>query len=128
MLSITDIKLNCEENAESLDKDVITVHINFDKNCIVWKRNSFYNYSFLKYTEERLNTILKRRGWVTLNEIYDALGLQLTKDGITAGWVYNLDKSIDFGLDEPSNYKFIEGIENTVTLVCDVHLDIREFI
>ena len=128
MLSITDIKLKDEVIAESVDKTTIQVSIIFDKECLAWHRNAIYNYSFLKSIEEHMNFILKCRGWLILNDVYDALGMSLTKDGMTAGWVYGLGETVNFGLTEPENYQFIEGIKNTMTLVCEVHPDIREFI
>lgn len=45
-----------------------------------------YDLYFIKSQEEFANNILHTRGYVFLNEVYDALGLPFTKAGQVVGW------------------------------------------
>ena len=63
-----------------------------------------YNMTYVRAQQAFFNDLLKRRGHVYLNEVYDALGIERTKAGQIVGWVYNEknpvgDNYIDFGAD-----------------------------
>lgn len=73
----------------------------FNSGCPEWTYNNDYNMAFLEAKQEYANEILKARGHVFLNEIYDMIGLSRTKEGNLIGWVTG--DYIDFGLDDPSN-------------------------
>jgi Family of unknown function (DUF6353) len=88
-----------------------------------WEKIPDYNIQFLKGRQNYLNDLLKRRGHVFLNEVYDSLGLSPTREGAVVGWRMSSDKTTDnyisFGLFEGQEQKirdFIHGIENTVLL------------
>ena len=88
----------------------------FDQSCPGWDKDPEYNLTFLQATETYFNNLLKARGHVFLNEVYDALGIPRTAAGNVVGWVKgNGDDYIDFGLwkgkDEASR-RFINGLEN----------------
>jgi len=73
----------------------------FDEHNELWSDNSEMNLNFLRAHENYFNHMLRSRGHVFLNEIYDALGLPRTVEGAISGWLLNEsrgDGSLDFGL------------------------------
>ena len=61
----------------------------FDKGSHMWNRNGTYNLMFLRSQERYCNDILRNRGHIFLNEVFDMLGLPRTKLGQIVGWYYN---------------------------------------
>ena len=61
----------------------------FDKGSHMWSRDGNYNLIFLRTQERHCNDILKYRGHIFLNEVFDILGLPRTKLGQIVGWYYN---------------------------------------
>lgn len=62
---------------------------------------------FLKCQQNYANDLLKFRGIVFLNEVYEMLGFPRTQEGQVLGWHYDIknpigDNYIDFGLCEAS--------------------------
>ncbi len=88
-----------------------------------WYDDPFFNMQFLKAQENYFNTILNTRGYVFLNEVYDALGFDMTKEGALVGWVQNPPSEpsnyISFGLydiRDPQKRRFINQQDNAVLL------------
>ena len=76
----------------------------FDDSYTNWTKDTNYNLMYLKKLECYYNTILKKRGYVFLRDIYEDIGIQVTKESIIVGWRYDendtsIDNYIDFGLD-----------------------------
>lgn len=77
----------------------------FDPEASQWMDNPEYNHMFLRAQQQYANDLLRSRGHVFLNEVYDSLGLSRTKEGAVVGWVYDPspdftgDNYIDFGLN-----------------------------
>lgn len=94
----------------------------FDELCNDWKSNPEYNRAFLQCQQTYMNDMLKARGHVFLNEVYDALGIPRTKEGQVVGWVLNKggDNFVDFGIfDDLTNPKvrdFVNGREYSILL------------
>lgn len=93
----------------------------FDEACPAWTKNSEYNLSFLKLQQQYANDILKSKGHIFLNDVYDMLGMPRTKAGQVVGWVYNEtnpvgDNYVDFGIFEEHNRKFVNGYETSILL------------
>lgn len=51
----------------------------FDESCNGWEKNSEYNLMFLRAQQQYSNDLLKARGHLYLNEVYDMLGIPRTK-------------------------------------------------
>ena len=70
------------------------------------EHNADYNMFFLKSQQELANHILKAKGFLFLNEVYDMLGIDRSIAGQTVGWVYDKnaddhgDNYVDFGIQE----------------------------
>lgn len=89
----------------------------FDQLNVNWEPNQEYNFHFIRCQQEWANQRLRARGHVFLNELYEALGFDHTKEGAIVGWVYgNGDNYIDFGLSGPHASYFMTGDENSVWL------------
>lgn len=89
-----------------------------------WTKNAELNKVFLLQQQNYANDKLRLNGVLTLNEVYDMLGIQRTAYGQLAGWVYTEDSSIgdnfvDFGIFDVSDEKkcdFVNGFERSIIL------------
>lgn len=92
----------------------------FDEGCKEWTKTPEYNLMFLKSQQNYFNDLLKVRGNVFLNEVYDALGIPRTKAGCVVGWVRGEgDNFIDFGIfdgDSEKKRDFVNGYERSILL------------
>ncbi len=93
----------------------------FDEMCPDWNRNPEYNLIFLRAQQNWANDLLRARGHVFLNEVYDMLGIPRTKAGAVVGWVigHEGDNYIDFGLFDGENSAardFVNGRERSILL------------
>lgn len=62
----------------------------FNRNASLWQNDDRYNQMFLKSTEHYFNELLMARGYVFLRDVYEALGIPITKVCIFVGWLYDL--------------------------------------
>lgn len=89
-----------------------------------WTKNAELNKVFLIQQQNYANDKLKLDGVLTLNEVYDMLGVDRTAYGQIAGWVYTEDCSagdnfVDFGIFDPNDPKaceFVNGVERSIIL------------
>ncbi len=93
----------------------------FDETSSSWSRNPGYNQIFLNCQQNYANDLLRARGHVFLNEVYDMLGLERSKAGAVVGWILTKDGDnfIDFGIyDQDSDRKrrFVNYDERSILL------------
>lgn len=89
-----------------------------------WTKDAALNKVFLVQMQNYANDKLKSQGYLTLNQVYEMLGVRTTGFGQIAGWVYTEDGSIgdnfvDFGIFDVHNESacdFINGIEKSVII------------
>jgi hypothetical protein len=100
----------------------------FDQFCSDWGRDPEVNLFFLKCQQNYCNDLLKARGHVFLNEVYDRLGMDRTGAGAVVGWILSDDGSTDnyisFGVFEgqsENSRDFVNGREGAV--LCDFNVD-----
>lgn len=106
----------------------------FDEYCTGWSKVPEYNLVFLKQQQNYANDILKTRGHLFLNEVYDMLGIARTQAGQIVGWVYDLehpvgDNFVDFGiydLYDERKRDFVNGRERSILLDFNVDGNIWE--
>lgn len=77
----------------------------FNSSCIEWEKDRRFNLMLLKAQQTYFNDLLKRRGFVFLRDIYEALGFPITKESVIVGWVYEEnnpigDNYIDFSIED----------------------------
>lgn len=96
----------------------------FDDGCNGWTKDPEDNLYFLKAQQNYANELLKNKGHLFLNEVYDMLGIQRTKAGQVVGWIYDEkhpvgDNFVDFGIynmDIEKARDFVNGYERTILL------------
>lgn len=93
----------------------------FDKDNVNWDRRQDYNVMFLKTNQSYANDRLKAHGHLFLNEVYDMIGFEHSREGAVTGWIYdgNGDNFVDFGLFEFNNIRagaIADGTEGHILL------------
>lgn len=106
----------------------------FDDGCLGWEKDAEFNFMYLKHQQNYANELLRSKGHLFLNEVYDMLGIPRSKAGQIVGWVYdednpNVDNFVDFGIfdvDRPKVRDFINGYERVIILDFNVDGNIWE--
>lgn len=93
----------------------------FDETSTQWTRNAMLNKMNLTNWQNWANDLLTARGHLFLNEVYDMLGLQRSKEGCVVGWVKHGDGDgyVDFGMynvQRPKARDFVNGYEQSILL------------
>lgn len=90
----------------------------FDEYSEKWQKDPELNRIYLECQQAYANDLLKVRGHVLLNDVYDMLGMDRSSAGAVVGWVIGEegDNYIDFGMYEAYNTPFINGWERSVVL------------
>jgi hypothetical protein len=93
----------------------------FDPLSTEWSKEPEYNLIFLKCQQNYVNDLLRARGHVFLNEVYDKLGIPRSKAGSVVGWILIgdvRDNYIDFGVwdSEGTVRDFVNGREASILL------------
>jgi Family of unknown function (DUF6353) len=95
----------------------------FDPLNSNWSRDPEYNLVFLKCQQNYANEMLRARGHVLLNDVYDSLGIPRSKAGAVVGWVLNKnnegDNYISFGIFDQNTQEirdFVNGYEGSILL------------
>lgn len=96
----------------------------YDDGCTGWTKDSEANLMFLRGVERWANEKLQNKGHLFLNEVYEALGIPLTKAGYVVGWIYDEknpvgDNYVDFGIYDIHSEKkrdFVNGYERVILL------------
>ena len=67
-----------------------------DHHSPLWRNNREHNNCAIRCALECCYSLLKSQGYLFLNQVYQKLGLALTKEGQTSGWVYNKIRKKDY--------------------------------
>lgn len=126
-VSIVDIdengkKKKHKENVLLMDPNTFSKYSRiFDETNRNWTGEPSLNKAFLIGQQNYMNDLLKARGHVFLNDVYDALGFDHSPEGQIVGWIYggDGDNFIDFGIfsvyNQNSN-EFVNGYEPSIVL------------
>lgn len=106
----------------------------FDNGNEGWDKDPEVTLMFLRARQNYANDLLKAKGYLFLNDVYDMLDIPRTKAGQMVGWRYNPDNPtgdnyIDFGLYNPYNESvrnFVNGYESVILLDFNVDGNIWE--
>lgn len=95
----------------------------FDESSRMYKKNAEMNLTFLRQQQRLFNLRLYTRGFVMLNEVYEALDIPETAAGAIHGWIKNkADEptvTIDFGIYngyQEGCRDFVNGYERSILL------------
>ena len=96
----------------------------FDASSGNFEKDPEYNLMFLRRQQDYANELLRSRGHLFLNEVYDMLDIQRTKAGQVVGWVYDEknpigDNCVDFGIyntNSEAARRFVNGLEYNILL------------
>lgn len=108
----------------------------FDESCAGWTKDPEQNLFFLKRQQDYANEVLKAKGYLFLNDVYEMIGIPRTKAGQVVGWIYDEknpigDNFVDFGIydtHKESNQRFVNGYERTILLDFNVDGNILDLI
>lgn len=118
-------------NSEGQEETVVTVNPigvsqyarYFDETRSQWVKNPDVNRSFLINVQNWCNDTLNARGHIFLNEVYERLGFDHSKEGAVMGWVRRdnpgaKDGYVDFGIYDGTGAHrlFVNGLEDSVLL------------
>ena len=113
------------ETIKTMDPNLYSDYAKFfDEASPYWQKDPEYNLMFLKSQQQYATDLLRARGRLFLNEVYDMLGIDKTKAGQIVGWVYNPenpigDNFVDFGIFDMSKERvraFVNGYEPNILL------------
>lgn len=121
-----------KETVDGLEIDKIDVSkvspyaVAFDRHNPNWNPDNGMNSVFLRAVQNSANDLLKSRGHLFLNEVYDELGFQHTTLGALVGWVFDpsdadaqRDNYVDFDLLSDENQNVLtygNGTDGTIML------------
>ena len=92
----------------------------FDQMSPSWSKEAEYNLIFLRCQQNWANDLLKARGHIFLNEVYDNLGIQRSRAGAVVGWILHEDHDnfVDFGIFDNTGEArdFVNGREGAILL------------
>ena len=95
----------------------------FDASSTSWNKEPEYNLIFLNCQQNYANDLLKSRGHIFLNEVYDMLGIPRSKEGAVVGWLYtgtgDTDNFVNFGVFDGEKQQirdFVNGYEGAILL------------
>ena len=123
------------ETVNVVDPNTHSVYARFfDEYCSGWDKNPEYNLMFLRQQQSYANDLLKSRGYLYLNEVYEMLGMELSHAGHVVGWIYDEvnpvgDNFVDFGIYDPNNERkrlFVNGKERSILLDFNVDGNVWE--
>lgn len=122
-----------EDGSETIETKVVEIvdptiyspyAVFFDNGCKGWTKDPEYNKNFLIDQQKYANHLLKTKGHLYLNEVYDLIGVPRTKAGQVVGWIYDEknpigDNVVDFGIwdvNKEKNRDFVNGFERSILL------------
>jgi len=97
----------------------------FDETNQNWNPQHQYNQMFLASQQQYCNDKLRAQGHLFLNEVYDMLGMERSKEGAVVGWIYDKcddhqgDNYVDFGIfvgNRDQGMRFARGYEKSIWL------------
>ena len=77
--------------------------IRFDEESPTWSKNELANEWLLRNYEYRLNDLLQMYGRLLLRDVYEQLGIPITRESLVAGWRSNTVSQFTFELHSKPN-------------------------
>lgn len=96
-----------------------TVEAYFDPTNGNWSPNDMNNFMFLRMTMNHAQAMLKVRGHVFVNDLFDLLGLKRQPSGQLVGWLYERGDKVVYE---------VEHHDDKIVLRFHTHGDIHQSI
>jgi Family of unknown function (DUF6353) len=112
-------ELDKKEEIKSFDPNQLSVYSKmFDEYSKHWVKDPELNRLYIQCQQNYANNLLRARGHLFLNEVYDMLDVDRTQAGSVVGWVIGKDGDnfVDFGIYEAFNARFVNGWERSIIL------------
>jgi hypothetical protein len=91
----------------------------FDEKSCRWEENKLVNGLVVGIYECRLNDNFQLYGYLLLRDVYEALGIPITKESLVAGWIKGENH-------KKFEYEIHENPDGTIDIVLpDMESDIR---
>jgi hypothetical protein len=123
MVEVENEKTGKKEYVKRVGPDGASIYARFfDPTSTSWSKEPEYNLIFVQCQQNYANDLLRARGHVFLNEVYDMLGIPRSQAGAVVGWILSQDRTtdnyIDFGVfdDEKNARDFVNGYEGSILL------------
>lgn len=85
------------------------VYTKFDAMAPTWDESPAVNVMTLIATENHFDILLEKRGYVFLRDVYESLGLPVTKHSCVTGWSKKMDEQSHVKFDiKPIKMKGID--------------------
>lgn len=78
-----------------MNNNIYSVTKVFNSSSYLWRYDRKFNECTVKNSLDYCYALLEMKGYLFLNKVYWKLGLPLTKEGQTSGWVYDDIDKID---------------------------------
>ena len=80
----------------------------FDDGCKNWTKDKEHNLMFVKMIERHCNELLAGRHYLFLRDVYEMLGITVTKESCIVGWIFEYnnkfgDNFVEFDIREEEN-------------------------
>jgi len=124
VVEITDPESGKKKKVTRVSNDDPSIYARFfDPVSPSWSKEPEYNLLFLKCQQNYANDLLRSRGHVFLNEVYDMLGIPRSKAGAVVGWILSpngeTDNFVNFGVFDGKTdiaRDFVNGLEGAILL------------
>lgn len=110
------------DTIETSTTETSTIDIRFDSANVNWNSRYEYNQTFISMTQNYLNNLVRLRGHVFLNEMYDMMGVKRTTQGATDGWTSDNYIRITFMYSPETDEAEKAIILRVHGIVRDIHL------
>ena len=113
------------ERSFAVDPSLYSIYAKFfDESNPNWVSDASMNRAFIQMIQNQCNSKLQAQGYLFLNDVYDALGMEKTVVGQCVGWFYDPkdpigDNFVDFGIFNTKiqkNVDFVNGFEKSILL------------
>ena len=91
--------------------------VKYDENCPDWENDKDYNLMYLNRLETYCNDMLFVRGYLFLRDVYERMGIPVTRDSCCVGWIFEENNIIG------DNYVKFDIQEDSYHIIVDFNVD-----
>lgn len=121
------------DDSDAVEIDGYSIYARrFDKHNKNWKNDTGFNLMWLRGVQRYCQNLLETYGFLSLNRVYEELGMKKNAGAQIVGWIYDPDNPnhkgdnvISFGLYDPVTGALVTDAQNTEdnSLILDFNID-----